>query len=192
LRRLRVRNGYSQQQLAEKLFVDRSSIANWETGRRVPDAMLIANIAECLGVDARVLLTSYDPNEKPNVIMVDDEKIILAGGLPVLEEVMPNAAVRGFSKPSEALEFAKSNRVALAFLDISMGRVSGIDLCKELLKINSKTNVIFLTAYVDYAFDAWSTGASGFMLKPITAEEVKKNLAMLRYPIMGGDEAWEK
>ena len=40
LRQLRTKKGYSQQQLSEKLFVDRSSIANWETGRRVPDALL--------------------------------------------------------------------------------------------------------------------------------------------------------
>jgi len=42
--------------------------------------------------------------------------------------------------------------------------------------------VVFLTAYVEYSFDAWSTGASGFLLKPITAEAVRAQLKNLRYP----------
>ena len=47
------------------------------------------------------------------------------------------------------------------------------------------------TAYIDYAFDAWSTGASGFMLKPITPDEVREKLSMLRYPLPGGERPWE-
>jgi len=43
-----------------------------------------------------------------------------------------------------------------------------------------------LTAYVDYSFDAWSTGASGFMLKPITREGVLAQLKNLRYPFPSG------
>jgi DNA-binding LytR/AlgR family response regulator len=46
--------------------------------------------------------------------------------------------------------------------------------------------VVYLTAYSDYAFDAWATGASGFMLKPITPEGVRDQLARLRYPFPSG------
>jgi two-component SAPR family response regulator len=118
--------------------------------------------------------------------MVDDRKIVLSGGLPVLEEVMPNATVIGFTRPSEAIEYAKANPVALAFLDIEMGKTSGLDLCRTLLEINQRTNVVFLTAYSEYAIDAWSTGASGFMLKPITSEGVRAQLRKLRYPFPTG------
>ena len=41
LRRLRMEKGYTQQQLASKVFVDRSSIARWESGNRVPDLILL-------------------------------------------------------------------------------------------------------------------------------------------------------
>ncbi|MCR5753505.1 MAG: response regulator [Acetatifactor sp.] len=186
LRTFRTEKGLSQQGLAEKLFVDRSSIASWETGRRVPDATLIARIADALNINVAVLLSAAENNiEVPNVIIVDDEKIVLAGGFPVLEKVMPKASITGFTKPSEALEFARNNRVSLAFLDIEMGKTNGIDLCKQLLQINANTNVIFLTAYADYSFDAWKTGASGFILKPLTASAVKEQLSLLRYPIRG-------
>ena len=56
---------------------------------------------------------------------------------------------------------------------------------RELLEINPRTNVIFLTAYMGYSFDAWSTGACGFILKPISASEVRKQITLLRYPVRG-------
>jgi len=114
--------------------------------------------------------------------MVDDNKIVLSGGLPVLEKALPGTAVTGFTRPSAAVDFAKNHRVALAFLDIEIGKTSGLDLCRTMLEINPRTNVVFLTAYSGYSLDAWSTGASGFMLKPITLEDVQDQLKKLRYP----------
>ena len=99
---------------------------------------------------------------------------------------MPNAKVTGFTRPSEAIEYAKTNRVALAFLDIEMGKNSGFDLCRTLLDLNPRTNVVYLTAYVEYSYDAWSTGASGFLLKPITPDGVRAQLKNLRYPFSSG------
>ncbi|MBR6407212.1 MAG: response regulator [Clostridia bacterium] len=186
LHRERKKRNLSQQQLADKLFVDRSSVANWEAGRRMPDAAMISALSECLGVDVGILLGAAEESEdSPVVILVDNEKIILTGGLPVLKEVMPKAEIIGFTKPSDVLNYARDNRISLAFLDIEMGKVSGLDLCRELLEINPRTNVIFLTAYMGYSFDAWSTGACGFILKPISASEVRKQITLLRYPVRG-------
>ena len=75
--------------------------------------------------------------------------------------------------------------MALAFLDIELGRTSGLDLCRELLEIRPHTNVIYLTAYREYAFDAWKTGACGFLLKPLETETVRAQLSRLRYPVKG-------
>ena len=189
LRRLRVARHLSQEQLGEKMYVTRSTIARWENGSRLPDAETISQLSRCLGVDVNTLLSAAaDSDEAPNVIMVDDTKIVLTGGLPILEAAMPDAVVTGFTRPSEAVEFARANRVALAFLDIELGKTSGLDLCRTLLEINPRTNVVFLTAYAEYSFDAWSTGASGFMLKPITPEGVREQLRHLRHPFWtGGD-----
>ncbi len=187
LRRLRTERALSQQDLAERMNVARSTVARWETGSRLPDVAMLARLARCLGVEVDTLLRAAEESgEAPNVMMVDDRKIILSGGLPILEEVMPKATVVGFTRPSEAVEYARTNRVALAFLDIELGKISGFDLCRTLLEIDPRTNVVFLTAYVDYSFDAWSTGASGFMLKPITAEGVRAQLRKLRYPFPTG------
>lgn len=190
LRKLRTEKGLSQRDLAERMFVDRSTVNRWENGSRLPDAAMLSLLSGCLDVDVNILLsTALESDESPNVIMVDDRKIFLTGGLPILEEVMPYATVMGFTKPSEAIEYARTNHVAMAFLDIEMGKTSGLDLCNTLLEINPRTNVVYLTAYSEYAVDAWGTGASGFMLKPITPESVRFQLKKLRYPFfLGGTE----
>ena len=188
LKRLRTEKGISQIQLAQKLFVDRSTITRWENGSRLPNNMMINRISKLFSADINLLLNAAaESDESLDVILVDDRKIILTGGLPVLEAVMPNATVTGFTRVSEAIEYAKANRVALAFLDIEMGKMSGLELCRALLEINPRTNVVYLTAYSDYAVDAWGTGASGFMRKPITQEGVQAQLKNLRYPFsLGG------
>ena len=187
LRKLRAGKGFSQKEMADRLYVTRSTVARWENGSRLPDAAMITRLARCLDVDAGILFSAVaESDDIPNVIMVEDRSIILTGGLQVLEEVLPNASVTGFTRPSEAVEYARTNRVALAFLDIELGKISGLDLCRTLLGVYPRTNVVYLTAYSDYAFDAWATGASGFMLKPITSEGVRDQLSRLRYPFPSG------
>ena len=185
LKQKRIEMGLSQETLASKLFVTKSAVAHWEKGNRMPDATMLIKIADCLDIDVALLINAASQGSAaPNVIMVDDEKIILNGGIPILKSVLKDANIESFTKPSEAIEYAKHNKVDLAFLDIEMGKTSGLDVCRELLECNPKTNVIYLTAYADYALDAWSTGASGFMTKPLTADGVKEQLKKLRYPFI--------
>ncbi|MCR5747780.1 MAG: helix-turn-helix domain-containing protein [Lachnospiraceae bacterium] len=187
LKRLRTEKGLSQRELAEKMYVTRSTIARWENDSRLPDVAMITRLSQCLDEDINTLLNAAsESDEVPNVILLDDTKITLTGGLPVLEEVLPNANVIGFTKPSEAIEYAKAHQVSLAFLDIELGNSSGLDICAALLKINPRINVIFVTAYSDYSLDAWNTGACGFMLKPLTPEAVRDHLKNLRYPFNYG------
>ena len=190
LKKLRTKCGLSQQTLAEKMYVTKATVSRWESGVRLPDAIMITRLSEILGVDVNILLSAAaESDECPNVILVDDRKLILTGGLSVLEKVMPNATVTGFVDANEAISYAKKNRVSLAFLDIELREMTGLELCRALLDINPRTNVVYLTAYSSYALDAWTTGASGFMLKPITPEGVRKQLENLRYPFrVGGDD----
>ena len=191
LRKLREEKGLSQKQLGKQMFVNHSTIARWENGTRLPDAVMISRLAKCLGVDTNTLFRlAAESEESPNVIMVEDSKVILTEGLTILGDVMPNATITGFIWPLEAIEYAKSNRIALAVLDIELGTASGLDLCRTLLEINPRTNVVFLTAYPDYSLDAWNTDACGFMVKPLTPESVREQLKKLRYPLRigGADE----
>ena len=150
LRKLRTEKGLSQLQLGRLMFVNNSTIARWESGKRLPDAAMITRLARILGVDIGTLLcAAAGSDESPYVIMVDDSKVMLSDSLAVLEEVIPNATITGFIWPLEAIQYAKMNPIALAVLDIELGTASGFDLCRTLLEINPRTNVIYLTAYPD-------------------------------------------
>ena len=188
LRKLRTEKGLSQAQLGKQMFVNQSTVARWESGSRLPDVLMIPRLAKCLGVDVSTLLQlAAQSDETPNVILVDDSEAILTDGVAVLEEVLPDAAITGFVWPSEALEYANKNQVALAIVDIELGTASGLDLSRALLELNPRTNVVFLTSYPEYSLDAWKTGASGFMVKPLTPESVREELKKLRHPFpMGG------
>ena len=187
LKKLREERGLSQIQLGKMMFVNHSTIARWENGSRLPNAMMILRLSRCLGVDTGTLLRlAAQSEESPNIIMVDDSKVVLSDGLAVLEEVMPEATITGFIWPQEAIEYARMNRVELAVLDIEMGNSSGLELCRTLHEINPATDVVFLTAYADYALDAWATEARGFILKPLTAEGIKEQLKKLCYPFSTG------
>ena len=187
LKRLRTKKGLSQRELAERMYVNRSTITRWESGTRLPDVVMISRLSQCLGTDVgKLFSTAAESNDAPNVILLDDRKIFISGALPILEEVLPNAIITGFTRPSEVIEYAKTHLIALAFLDIEMGKTNGLNLCRTLLELNPCTNVIFLTAHIEYSFDAWSTGACGFLLKPITAENLRAQLKNLRYPFSSG------
>jgi transcriptional regulator with XRE-family HTH domain len=187
LRKLRTERGLSQKQLGKQLFVYHSTVARWENGSRLPDAAMIPRLAKCLDVDVNTLFhLAANSDEIPNIIIADDNEVILAHGLSVLGEVIPDAAITGFTGSVEVIEYAKMNRVSLAVLDIELGTASGLELCHRLLEINPCTNIVFLTAYADYSLDAWKTEASGFMLKPMTPESVKEQLKKLRIPFSAG------
>lgn len=183
---MRTERGYTQQQLAKLVCVDRSSIARWESGTRVPDLILLARIADCLEVEPSALLLDEDLDSRiPTIIMVDDERAILAGNMGIVCETIPAAEVTGFLKPSEALRFVRFNHVDIAFLDIAMGKTSGIDLCEQMIEINPRLNVFFLTAYPEYSLRSWETHACGFLVKPLVPEDLRKQLRRLRHPVSG-------
>ncbi|MBQ6343817.1 MAG: response regulator [Anaerolineaceae bacterium] len=185
LRQYRIERRLTQTQLAEALFVDRTTVVKWENGSRMPDAVTLSRISNILGIDLNLMMMDANKiDQKPKVILVDDEIILLDGELDILQNALPNAEVIGFQKALKAIEFAENNRIALAFLDIKMGQYSGLEICQQLQEINSYTNVVFITAYIDYSFDAWSTGACGFILKPLTEEKVKQQLPLLKYPLI--------
>ncbi len=187
LKKLRVQRGLSQIQLGRQMYVNHSTVSRWENGARLPDAAMITRLSKVLDVDVnRLLSAAVESEEAPNVILVDDSRAVLIDSVAVLEEVLPTATITGFIWPQEAIEYAKANRISLAILDIELGASSGLDMCRTLLEINPCTNIVFLTAYPDYALKAWETKASGFMVKPLTPERVREQLGKLRYPFQVG------
>ncbi len=186
LKELRMKKGYSQRRLAELMSVSHSAIANWEVGKRLPDISMISRLAECLGVEAYVLLDELrEGKEPPNILVVEDVPVILQGILRTLEEELPNAEVSGFRTGAEALEYARDNRLAMAFLDIELSGEDGIELAKQLKEIDGHINIIYLTCHYEYTRAALETYCSGYILKPLTPEKLRRELDNLRFPVRG-------
>ena len=117
------------------------------------------------------------------IIAVDDERIALEGLLDVISEAAPNAEISGFEYPEDALEFVYEHECNIAFLDVEMAEMSGVELAEKLKLQNPDINIIFATGFEDYRKEAYDLHASGYLTKPITVEKVRKELYDLRRPI---------
>lgn len=122
-------------------------------------------------------------------LAVDDERLQLNKLVDCLKEVAPKDNVIFFDNPLTAYETAKRSRIDAAFLDIEMAGMNGVELAKKLKAINPNINIVFVTGYAEYALDAYSLHASGYLTKPVTVEKLKAELLNLRYPMPGGDSA---
>ncbi len=198
LHRLRAEKKLTQQQLADKLFVDRSSVAHWEIGRRIPDTIIITRLAVCLNTDVGELMAAaahdayqYDdlPDNPavsaPQILAADPDKAALHATLTVLKNSLPGAKIRGFQTTEEVRDFAADSSVSIAFLEVRFGRASGFELCRELTDINPRINVVFLTHSKDYSLKAWETSACGYLLKPLDTQALDKQIKKLRFPVRG-------
>ena len=110
------------------------------------------------------------------VICVDDEQPALdtfrlkAKGFPEID------SLRLFSDCEEAIRYAGENRIDIAFLDIEMPDMGGIELARELKKKDCNIRIFFMTAFEQYALDAFGVKALGYILKPYTKEKIGEAL----------------
>lgn len=117
------------------------------------------------------------------IIAVDDEKIALEALSGAIKAIVSEDEVVSFRYPEDALNYAKENICDIAFLDIEMVGMSGVELAEELKKQNSEINIVFCTGYGNYRDKAFELHASGYLMKPITPEKIKRELENLRRPI---------
>ena len=108
-------------------------------------------------------------------VCVDDESLILDYVVALCREIQIDA--RGFHRAEDALAWLKTNRADLAILDIDMPGMNGIELAAEIKKLHPDTAILFLTGFSEYALDAFSLRASGYLLKPVTREKLEAEVA---------------
>ena len=114
----------------------------------------------------------------PTALIAEDEPMLraqlkarLAAAWPELEIVAEAA------NGEEALAFAEAKRPDIAFLDIRMPVVSGLDVARKLA---GRCHVVFVTAYDEYAVAAFDEGAIDYVLKPPMPERIAKVVARLK------------
>ena len=118
-----------------------------------------------------------------NILAADDEKLALSALVDTLKEAMPDATIYPFQYANDLLEFAKKTPCDIAFLDIEMNGESGIEVAKKLKEKQKEIGIIFVTGHSNYALEAFQMHANGYLMKPITPEDVKKEVEHLRKPV---------
>lgn len=112
-------------------------------------------------------------------IAVDDEPFALEDIADALREAVPEVALHSFTSPGRALEYAESAPVDVAFLDIELGSMSGLVLAKKLKDLCPEIHIIFVTSHEQYAVKAFQLHATGYLMKPATAEDIRRELTFL-------------
>lgn len=111
-----------------------------------------------------------------NVLLVDDESLQLLRLENACKKVLLDASFYSFSNPVKAYEESKNQKIDLAFLDIEMPGINGIQLAKKLKKDNPLIKIIFVTAYNEYALDAFKVHAFGYISKPVNESMIKEEI----------------
>ncbi len=105
-------------------------------------------------------------------ICVDDEPLAVeytvdqCARLPQIDET------KGFTDARLALDWVRGHPVDLALLDINMPQMDGIVLAERIKQASPRTAILFLTAYREYAFEAYAVHPAGYLLKPVSLEKL--------------------
>ena len=106
-------------------------------------------------------------------IAVDDEVLMLGALVKAISASPDIREVTKFSDCEEALDFAKKSPVDIAFLDINMRGMGGLALAERIVAARPNCKIVFCTGYEEYAIPAFKLHASGYLMKPISAEDVQ-------------------
>ena len=118
------------------------------------------------------------------VLLVDDEELQLLRLQEACKNTLPSdCELLCYTNPVKAFDENKDSKIDIAFLDIEMPGLNGVQLAKKLKSINPTINIIFVTAFNDYALEAYAMHASGYIPKPATEEKIKAELDGLRFPV---------
>jgi NtrC-family two-component system response regulator AlgB len=109
----------------------------------------------------------------PKVLVVDDEPNILKTMGICFASI--GYETRLFSKPQEVLEILRQEKFDLAFVDLKMAPIDGIELMEEIQKHSPDTSVVIITAHgsIDSAVDAMKKGAYHYLQKPFDFKELQ-------------------
>ena len=106
-------------------------------------------------------------------IAVDDEMLMLGALVAAIEASPDIRDVVRFSDCEEALAYVQNNPADIAFLDINMRGMGGLALAEKIIAARPSCKIVFCTGYEEYAIPAFKLHASGYLMKPISAEDVQ-------------------
>lgn len=113
-------------------------------------------------------------------IIVDDEPIMLTSFLRLSEGIEDIQIIGHFSRAEEALAFVKENQIELAFLDVRMPGMSGIELAEKLKELWPDILLVFISAYDEYIREFNRIGGDYYIVKPYRQETLATAMEKIR------------
>lgn len=120
-----------------------------------------------------------------NVVLIDDENLALNYLEHHLQSIFGIHVAGKFINPVEGKEFILQTDIDVVFLDIHLPEISGIELAGQLLQFKPRLNIVFVTAYDDYAVKAFELNALDYVMKPLRKERLTITLERIRERLEG-------
>ena len=105
------------------------------------------------------------------VLAVEDEPVLLRQLTNRIREALPEAEILAFDNAEDTVDVLAKGAINIAFLDIAIGGMTGVDLAKCIKAEHPQCDIVFTTGYSDYAPLAFELGASDYLMKPVTAKK---------------------
>jgi DNA-binding LytR/AlgR family response regulator len=116
--------------------------------------------------------------QRLTALIADDEPLLREELTQMLARAWPELAVVAQARNGrEAVELFEEHRPAVCLLDVHMPGLSGIDAARQ---IGSSAHLVFVTAFQQYALQAFEHGAIDYLVKPIEATRLASTVARLK------------
>ena len=112
-------------------------------------------------------------------LLLDDEILVLNNLKFLLKNFSQIDIVYESTSAAEVVSWIKENEADVLFIDISMPDINGIDLAEYASGIRPKLKIVFITAYDNYALEAFRANTVDYLLKPITLPKLTKTIKKL-------------
>jgi DNA-binding LytR/AlgR family response regulator len=109
----------------------------------------------------------------PKAVVAEDEALLRADLVARLRDAWPQLEIAAECEDGgAALEAIEAHQPEVAFLDIRMPGLTGLEVASAAAELSPRTQVVFVTAYNQYAIEAFDRGALDYLLKPIAPERL--------------------
>ncbi len=118
------------------------------------------------------------------IFAIDDEVAMLSELHQSIQEACPEAEIHDFRFAAEALKAITEKNIHpdIVFSDIELPGMNGLELALRIKQLAPTAKIIFVTGYSQYALEAYRQHINGYVLKPIDAEQIRRELDYLTEP----------
>ena len=105
-------------------------------------------------------------------VLIDDNAVCLETEAIIIQDIDEIDELHSFQDTADLLDYMSTTPVDIAFLDIIMDDSDGISLAMEIKRMQPDCKIVFISSSRDFALEAFQVYASGYLLKPVTKDEI--------------------